>query len=209
MVIKHIDFPDNQFIPIKQHKSQIVLHHTVSSGTAKSVANYWTSNPQKIATAYIIDRKGIVHQLFDDSYYAWHIGDTHKESRMLKLPQRNCSRYSIGIELISMGPLIKKRGGLVNSYGKRYKTDDITEYQEPFRSYNIYESYTNSQISSLKQLLKSITKKHDIPLKINAEDFGNDISYNALSGEPGIYSHTSFRLDKSDIHPQEEILNLF
>jgi hypothetical protein len=35
-----------------------------------------------------------------------------------------------------------------------------------------------------------------------------DISRSALSGSPGIYTHVSFRKDKSDCHPQEELIDL-
>jgi hypothetical protein len=35
-----------------------------------------------------------------------------------------------------------------------------------------------------------------------------DVSKEALSGESGIWSHTSFRSDKSDIHPQGELIKM-
>ena len=35
-----------------------------------------------------------------------------------------------------------------------------------------------------------------------------DISRSTLSGNPGIYTHVSFRKDKSDCHPQEELVKI-
>ena len=35
-----------------------------------------------------------------------------------------------------------------------------------------------------------------------------DVSKNALTGKPGVWSHTSYRFDKSDIHPQQEVIDM-
>ena len=35
-----------------------------------------------------------------------------------------------------------------------------------------------------------------------------DISENALSGQPGIFTHTSVRSDKTDCHPQPELVRM-
>jgi len=34
------------------------------------------------------------------------------------------------------------------------------------------------------------------------------LNHNALEGHPGIWSHTSVRIDKSDIFPQPELLSM-
>jgi len=34
------------------------------------------------------------------------------------------------------------------------------------------------------------------------------LSKDALSGKPGIFGHCSYRLDKSDIHPQKEMIDM-
>ena len=35
-----------------------------------------------------------------------------------------------------------------------------------------------------------------------------EVSAEALKGKQGVWSHTSFRFDKSDIHPQPEIIEM-
>jgi len=35
-----------------------------------------------------------------------------------------------------------------------------------------------------------------------------DISKDALSGNPGYFSHTSYRLDKSDLYKDPDLINL-
>jgi len=49
-------------------------------------------------------------------------------------------------------------------------------------------------------------EKYKIPLDYNPTMF--DVSQEALSGKAGIWSHTSFRKDKSDIHPQPELIQM-
>jgi len=35
-----------------------------------------------------------------------------------------------------------------------------------------------------------------------------DICEGAIMGKPGIYTHNSYRTDKSDIHPQPEMIQM-
>ena len=35
-----------------------------------------------------------------------------------------------------------------------------------------------------------------------------EVSQDALCGKPGIYTHVSFRKDKSDCHPQKELIQM-
>jgi hypothetical protein len=35
-----------------------------------------------------------------------------------------------------------------------------------------------------------------------------DLSNDALAGKKGVYTHVSFRTDKSDMHPQPELIEM-
>ena len=205
MKITKVVFPKTQYFQRAYNKNQIVLHHTVSSGSAKSVINYWKSDKRRVATPYIIDRQGVIYQLFDDSYYAGHVGNVTRTARRLNLPYRNCSKNSIGIELINLGPLFKTSEGFTDVYKRKYKDSDIVYYENGFRSYKYFQKYTDEQIAATMELIKMISAKHDIPLDVNLENF-KTISKDAIKGVAGIYSHISYRVDKSDVHPQEELL---
>jgi N-acetyl-anhydromuramyl-L-alanine amidase AmpD len=203
--IINIPFGEDQYYKATYPKTQIVLHHTVSNGTAYDVAAYWKSQADRVATAFIIDKAGEVYQLFDPRFYAGHVGDVDKEMLKHKLPIRSCSKASIGIELINMGALTRKDDVIYDAYGKKFLGEYI-HYPEKFRGYEYFAKYTQDQIDALGTLLVYLSRTFDIPTDYN-DDIWN-VTKRALSGEKGIFSHTSFRSDKSDLHPQTEMITM-
>jgi hypothetical protein len=104
---------------------------------------------------------------------------------------------SIGIELDSWG-------GAKDPANKKF--DAGYRYKDGYRGYKCFEAYTEEQINSLKELLTYLCEKYDIPTEYNDDMW--DVSTKALNGEAGIWSHTSFRPDKSDCHPQESLIKM-
>jgi N-acetyl-anhydromuramyl-L-alanine amidase AmpD len=203
---KIITIPFRGYVKKKTNKQQIVLHHTVSGGSAESVAKYWETLKGKIGTCIIIDKKGIPYQLFSSQYFAGHIGKVEKEFNHFHIPYRNCSKYSIGVELIAWGGLKEKNKVLYNAYGKEYKGNDIRFIENSYRGYNYFDAYTKEQIETLKELLLYWGKRYNISLDYNEDMW--DISKEALEGKNGIWTHTSFRKDKSDLFPQIELIEM-
>ena len=187
-------------------KKQIVLHHTVSNGNAKSVMNWWASTPAKIGVAFIIDRDGIIHQCFSSKHWAHHLGTKSKQNKQL-------NQESIGIELCSWGSL--KRSPLqpsvkalfTSSTGAIVPNDEVVELEKPFRGSIYYQKYTDKQLKSLQILLNYLCEIYKIPKTYNADMWA--YSRMAMKGNSGIYTHVSFRKDKSDCFPQKELINLF
>ncbi len=68
-----IRLENKDYIASETQKDLIVLHHTVG-GTAKSTIEYWKTDPNRIATAYVIERNGEVFEVFDPKYWAFHLG---------------------------------------------------------------------------------------------------------------------------------------
>jgi len=60
------------YIASETQKYLILLHHTVG-GTAISTINYWKTEPDRIAIAYVIERNGEVFEVFDPKYRAFHL----------------------------------------------------------------------------------------------------------------------------------------
>lgn len=202
--MKNIDF-EGFYIKSQTIKSQITLHHTVSGDGAEKIAKYWKSLPGKIGTHYIVERDGTIAKLFEDEYWAGHIGNCKKSFVQLGLPEISLSKQAVGIEIISFGGLTCRGDYLFNAYGGTFKGEYV-ELAEPFRGYKFFEIYTPEQIKALSELLPAISKRWDIPLTYNEDIWG--ISKRALSGEKGLFAHTSYRLDKSDIFPQKEMIEM-
>ena len=206
---KIIQIPFGNYVKHPTKKTQVVLHHTVSGGSAKAVAKFWATKKGPIGTCIVIDKKGIAHQLFSSRYWAGHVGGRKTmtpEFMKFNLPYRSTSRSSIGVELIAWGGLKEVDGKLYNYYGKEHKGKDPYFIEAGYKGYNYFDRYTKEQIETLKGLLLYWNYVYKIPLDYN-EDMWN-VNEAALSNVKGIYSHTSFRSDKSDLYPDEDLINM-
>jgi len=84
--------------------------------------------------------------------------------------------------------------------------DSIVEYPNGYKGYFAFEKYTDEQIESLRKLLLYWGDIYNIPLDYNDDMWS--INVKALSGQSGIWTHVSYRVDKSDCHPQPELIQM-
>jgi N-acetyl-anhydromuramyl-L-alanine amidase AmpD len=212
--IKTYPFPVTQHIQEEYSKKQIVLHHTVSGDGVDGDIESWEATPDRVATAFIVDRLGTPWQLFPSKLWAYH----------LKAGNELLDRHSIGIEIDSWGWLIPGDGTTktfgnppkqVNTIEGKYYTyygNSVTvpmeHYLDGFRWYNYYEQYTEAQLRTIGELLLFFNAKYSIPLTYNQDMF--DVSQRALSGTPGVWTHVSYRSanEKTDCHPQPSLIEL-
>lgn len=192
--IVQLGFAKNQYLQGRYKKKQIVLHHTVSWPTATAVKRVWESDARRVATCIVIDGNGIAHQLFSSKYWAGHIGNTPLD------------KISIGIEIVNWGGLKYKNGDFYNYYKRKVKNVDVIEYDTPYRGYTYFQRYTEEQLRTVGKLLLYWHNAYGISLDYNDDIW--DISDRALSGESGVFLHTSYRSDKSDLHPQPEVIEM-
>jgi len=209
--IKAVDFSDEQYYPIETTKKQLVLHHTVSGPGVRGDLQTWLNDTSRVATHFIIDRDGTLYQLFSSKYWAHHLGVTKNiltEYGFTDIQTRNVklNQNSIGIEIDNWGYLTKTSDGKFKTVYGNIVDVDVQEYPNLFKGYRYYEKYSNAQIQTIGELLLYFNKKFGIPLDYN-EDMWN-VSKDALSGKSGIWSHCSFRPDKSDLHPQKEVIDM-
>jgi N-acetyl-anhydromuramyl-L-alanine amidase AmpD len=190
-------FGKTQYFQEKYTKRQIVIHHTASNGNAKNVITGWQENIERIGVAFVIDHDGIIHQTFSSAHWAHHLG-THELNNTL------LNKQSIGIELCNWGALKLQKSKYINYLNQEIPLNEVYVYDSPFRGSFFYHKYTDKQIESLAKLINYLTVTYNIPKDYKKDMW--DISRSALSGSPGIYTHVSFRKDKSDCHPQEELV---
>jgi N-acetyl-anhydromuramyl-L-alanine amidase AmpD len=198
--------PATQYYRSPHQKTQIVLHHT-AGGTINSTLSWWKLTPVRIATAFLIDRDGNIHQCFHSSHWAHHLGTKLKTNTQL-------NKQSIGIELCNWGPLTRKANQkqdevptFLTYTGKELPISDTVMYPEGYRGFQFYQKYTAPQLESLKQLVEYLGEKYDIPTEIHDDIW--EVNPLAWGGEKGVFSHSSFRKDKTDCHPQLQLRNLF
>jgi N-acetyl-anhydromuramyl-L-alanine amidase AmpD len=186
-----------------------VLHHTVSGDSVLGDIEWWKSTAERVATPIIIARDGGIHQLYSSQYWAHHLGIKQEHFKRFELPALNTQRNKefIGIELDSWGGLTTKNGKFYSFSGQEVKKENVTFYEKAFRGYQYFEKYTTAQIASLKELLEYWGERYAIPLSYKGPIMF-EFNKRALSGESGIWAHVSFRPDKSDVHPQKELIDM-
>lgn len=193
------NFPETQYFKEVFPKKQIILHHTVSGPGVTGDLNWWIQTPERVATCVIIARDGIIHQCFSSKHWAHHLGTRAANNTIL-------NKQSIGIEIDNWGALTKTNGKFYSYTGKEIPKQDVVEYPHAFRGNSYYEKYTQEQISSVKLLLEYWCDTYGIPLDYHPDMWG--LNALALNGEPGVWGHISFRGDKSDPHPQSELIEM-
>ena len=217
-----VDFPDDQYYRVAHDKKQIVLHHTVSGQGVNGDINWWRSTESRIATAIIVDWKGDIYQCFGSKYWGHHLGVKKsflKSKGFADYDTRNVelNKESIGIEIDAWGGLVRtNRQWYPAKWDKDLKKNvantsvapiqNVQEYPQGFRGFLGFEKYTDEQIEAVRQLLVFWNERYKIPL-VYHEDMW-DVSKKALGGDGGIWTHVSFRSDKSDCHPQPELIQM-
>jgi N-acetyl-anhydromuramyl-L-alanine amidase AmpD len=203
--IIQVRLKETQYYQEEFPKKQIVLHHTVSNGNAKNVMAWWAKTPVKVGTAFIIDREGVIHQCFSSKHWAHHLGTKSKLNKQL-------NQQSIGIELCSWGALKRSplksgiKATFTSSTGVVVPNNEVVELEKPFRGSIYFQKYTQKQLKSMQILVNYLCEMYSIPKDYNPDMWV--LSKNALSGKSGIYTHTSFRKDKSDCVPQSDLIEV-
>lgn len=211
--IQQYPFPEEKYFHEEYQKKQIVLHHTVSGPGIDGDVSTWANGKYNVGVSIIVDRNGVAWQLFPSKYWAYHLGTG----------DHDLDRHSVAIEIDNWGGLIRGDGTtkqfgknedgtprmIFTATGKYYAYYGnavnvlMQEYPQGYRGYNYFEKYTLAQIKTVGELILFWGNKYNIPLYNNISMF--NLSQEALGEKPGVWTHTSYRIDKSDIHPQPEM----
>lgn len=200
--------PLSQYIATPTNKTQIVLHHTASGPDPFSVINYWNSTSERVATPVVIggfgQHDGVIAQGYSSKFYAGHIGRAHGLEKW-GLPYFDYSSISIGVEICNWGFLKKTSKGFVNYVGRIVPDNQVCELAKPYKGYKYFQKYTPKQIDATEKLLRYWNKIYGIPLTYREKEMW-DISKDAHNKVPGVYTHNSYRLDKTDIFPDPDMI---
>jgi len=205
-----VDFPNDQYIREAHNKNQIVLHHTVSGQGVNGDIAWWRQTSDRVGTAIIVGWDGKIYQCFGSKYWAYHLGLKTSSNKSL-------NQGSIGIEIDAWGGLIRtNRQWYPAKWDKELKKNvpntkvapiqNVQVYEQGFRGFYGFEKYTDAQIEAVRELLVYWNERYGIPLDYHEDMW--DYSKNAMDDKPGIWTHVSYRKDKSDCHPQPELIQM-
>lgn len=207
-VDRSLTLPAGQFVDEVCSKDLIVLHHTVG-GSARSTFEYWRATPERIGTAFIVERDGTVYQTFPEDRWAWHLGLKGADAAGGRHDRR-----SIGIEIASEGALFD-RGGVLHCFGvtgrvyPRGQAVDLGPGKE-FRGFRYFDAYDPAQLRSTLALVNALLLRYPtIPRRtVRNHALGPSAPLQSVGGAPladrlsfrGVLGHTDLRADKSDPH---------
>lgn len=215
--IVQYNLPDAQFLKDVHDKKQIVLHHSAGWDNARGMFDGWAADKQRVGTCMGIVDDGTLHQCFASKYWAWHInfiskGNAARNDERFKKYNTYAhgellERQSVAVEVCNWGPLQPDTRGW-KTWAGTIITDDkkVVKYDKPFRGSMYYERYTDREIESLWRLIRYWCQRYGIHNDYNPNMW--DVNADAVSGSPGIWAHVSYRSDKSDMHPQPELIQM-
>lgn len=204
-----LSFPENQYYKQRFEKNQIYLHHTASGRGVDGDFRHWLNSSSRIATCVIIGWDGTIYQLFSSNYWGHHLGVPKKVFDTYGANNTNLelNMYSIGIEIDSWGSLTKKDGKFYSWAGTPVPEEEVCFYSYGYKGHTYYHKYTDEQVKSVELLLKYWRVRYQIPLDYNDDVW--EVSKRALSGSKGVFTHNSVRKDKTDIHPQPNLIQMW
>lgn len=187
---RSLRLPPDQYLPdTSVPKDLVVLHHT-AGGSAKSTFDWWNTTPERIGTAYIVERDGSVIEPFDPRAWAFHLG--------VKGTRGSIDRRSVGIEIASEGGLTEREGKLY-AFGV---VSERTEYRgevfewtgpQPWRGFRHFAAYTPAAIEAVIELVNHLCARFDVVRRYPVHE-------HVEHGFTGVAAHHHFRSDKSDVH---------
>jgi len=209
-----------QFVPlsesfaVKGEMTAIFLHHTAGWHNPSAVISAWARDQRgAVGTKFVIggndpvdgsnEWDGKLFQACQDGRNLYHLGAGPMSAHI----------HSLGVELCSFGGLRS---------GKTYVNTNVLPEQRvklsaPFRGYTEFERYTDAQLVTLRDLLLHVSRVHGINLKdglqpliskYGAKAFDRAVTCDKDSRYRGILSHTNVRKDKSDVAPQQELMDM-
>jgi len=219
---KDVNFAGNQYVKEKTKKKTFILHDSAGWDNARNMYHGWSQDKLgRVATGYGVVDNGNIYRGFDVSdYYAYAIYIQSPYNRLPKSLQKFQTKkhdtflnsQAIQVEVCNWGWL-KEKG--INFYSYTdvkipphkvvyYKDDDF--FKNGYRGKNAFEKITDAEIKALETLIFYHKLKDNLRITYNHDMW--DISERAIRGAEGIWSHTTYRTDKLDIHPQQELVSM-
>ena len=209
---KYMDKDEYLVGPTK--KEYLFLHHTAGGHDPYAVVKMWNNDTRgRIGTEFVMggqsvfnnndDFDGVIVQAFPEGGYAWHLGE-------------NGSQYmhtnSVGIETCNFGPI--KDGKTYT--GQKANENQIVTLDKEFRGHKTWHRYSDQQILKLKELILFIANRDNIDIhkglieEIRKRGVGGfDFNADAYNGKiKGMWTHTNTRKDKTDMFPQQELIDM-
>lgn len=199
---KTYSLPSNQYVPAAVKKEQLVLHFTAGS-TVQGAVQGWINTPERVATAYVVDRDGRVYETFSPDCWAYHLGVKGALSPVVE-------KRSIGIEMVNVGPLKMDAArtklcwwprNWSETWCRAYESELYRDVVNEYRGFRYYAVFAAAQLITVRTLCQVLCQRFEIPFAIAPEEKRSMFDPNFFVSFSGIATHANYRLDKEDVGP--------
>ena len=113
----------------------------------------------------MVDYNGSVTQLVPFDKIAWHAGKSSHQGRS------GLNNYSIGIEIVNAGKLLKSGNAYVSWFGRKYAAEDVVyAIHRNGTSPAYWHAYTEKQISEVEEICNLLVNEYDIQYLLGHEE---------------------------------------
>jgi len=191
----------------------LFIHHTAGwHNPYKTIKNWNNDTRGSVATEFVIGGQSIkgdddrydgkVLQALPPGGWGWHLGTGRSHMH----------KHSVGIEVNNFGWVDNGRTW-ANVRADRMQ---VTTLPQSFRGHTDWHKYSNDQIESLRKLILFIAERDSIDVREGLPKWirekgaaAFEYSQDAINGKvKGLLNHTNVRTDKSDMFPQQELMDM-
>lgn len=218
--VKQVPFESNYF-KSSYAKRQILWHHSAGWDNARGMFKWWMRDGRThVATAIGIEDDGAVYKGFDESYWAASIGckaevfrkhgiplkwSKNRRGRWYSTNNRTLDKGVVAVEVCNWGYLKRKRKKYYSWADAVIPEENVIELN--YKGQKYFEIYTDEEIKALKHWTILMAIRFNIPIYYDEDKYWT-VNKDALSGVKGIYTHNSYREDKTDVSPQPKLISM-
>lgn len=211
--IKTHYLPKKEYLVGPTKKDWVFLHHTAGWNNPYNTINNWGRDKRgAIATEFVLGGQKITDgdstwdgelvQAFPTGGYGWHLGTGNNTMH----------RNSVGIEVNNFG-WVRDGKTYVNTTAL---PSQIVTLVKPFRGHKTWHRYSDTQISVLRDWILFIADRDNIDvrkglpelIKTKGADAFDFFNVAHVTKNPGLWNHTNVRRDKTDMFPQQELIDM-
>lgn len=211
--IKRQFLPKGEYLVGPTKKDWLFLHHTAGWENPYNVITSWARDSRgTIATEFVLGGPKITNgdtrwdgelvQAFPTGGYGWHLGTGNNVMH----------RNSVGIEVCNFG-WIKDGKTYVNTVADPAQ---VVTLSKAFRGHKTWHRYSDKQIQVLKDWILFIANRDNIDvrkglpelIKQKGADAFDVFDIKMCEKTPGLWNHTNVRRDKTDMFPQQELIDM-
>ena len=191
----------------------LFIHHTAGWHNPYKTIDSWARNESRVSTEFVLGGQSVkgndvkydgeVVQCFPAGNWGYHLG---------KNGSQTMHKNSVGIEVNNFGYVVDGK----TYAGAVVDPSQIVELDKPFRGHKTWHRYSDKQIESLRQLILFIGERDGIDVRAGlpalvkekgaeAFEWNEDAYYGKVKG---LWTHTNTRKDKSDMFPQQELMDM-